>query len=282
LARIRTIKPEFFKSDDIDELSSDTVRLLFIGLWTYVDDGGVGKDNPRLIKAELFPLREEMKSAEVDCMLTELHMKGRIIRYIHPLKGGLISVVGWHDHQKINNPGKKLLPGPETGVEIPCDQPFHEDYRSPTVELHEDYLQEQGTGNREQGTGSVEGESEGKPELFVLTPELITQVSEVDRLCALLEKLLKENGFRERITAKWKSDLEKLIRIDKRSVEDVELVIRWCQQDSFWYKNIRSPAKLREKFDRLVADAKDEYRKKINTEMKPIDKIIQRERMNSR
>ena len=39
--RIRTIKPEFWRSDDITALGWAT-RLLFIGLWSYVDDNGVG------------------------------------------------------------------------------------------------------------------------------------------------------------------------------------------------------------------------------------------------
>ncbi len=34
--RIRSIKPEFWRSDDIDALSVFE-RLLFIGLWSYVD-----------------------------------------------------------------------------------------------------------------------------------------------------------------------------------------------------------------------------------------------------
>ena len=40
--RIRSIKPEFWTSDDITALAVDD-RLLFIGLWSYVDDNGVGR-----------------------------------------------------------------------------------------------------------------------------------------------------------------------------------------------------------------------------------------------
>ena len=42
-----------------------------------------------------------------------------------------------------------------------------------------------------------------------------------------------------------------MLRIDKRSVEDIEAVIRWCQQDDFWHKNILSTDKLRKQFDKL-------------------------------
>ena len=42
-----------------------------------------------------------------------------------------------------------------------------------------------------------------------------------------------------------------MIRLDKRSVDDIEAVIRWCQQDDFWHKNILSTDKLRKQFDKL-------------------------------
>ena len=51
--RIRTIKPEFWRSDDIASLSWDA-RLVFIGLWSYVDDNGVGRDSLPSIVGDLF------------------------------------------------------------------------------------------------------------------------------------------------------------------------------------------------------------------------------------
>src|SRR3546814_14876688 len=58
MARIRTIKPEFWTSETIAALPIRT-RLTFIGLWTYVDDNGVGFGNETLIVAELFPLEDD-------------------------------------------------------------------------------------------------------------------------------------------------------------------------------------------------------------------------------
>ena len=46
--RIRSIKPEFWTSDDIADLTIED-RLLFIGLWSYVDDNGVGIDKEHLV-----------------------------------------------------------------------------------------------------------------------------------------------------------------------------------------------------------------------------------------
>ena len=49
----------------------------------------------------------------------------------------------------------------------------------------------------------------------------------------------------------WAYDINKLHRIDKRSYEDIEAAIKWCQHDSFWCSNILSAKKLRKQFPRL-------------------------------
>ena len=61
------------------------------------------------------------------------------------------------------------------------------------------------------------------------------------------------NGRRQETIARWADDIEKLKRIDKRPIEDIERVISWVTADSFWKSNILSGAKLREKWDTLVA-----------------------------
>jgi hypothetical protein len=49
----------------------------------------------------------------------------------------------------------------------------------------------------------------------------------------------------------WAKDIEKIMRIDGRSEEEVTHVIEWVFNDDFWCKNILSGRKLREKFDQL-------------------------------
>jgi hypothetical protein len=55
---------------------------------------------------------------------------------------------------------------------------------------------------------------------------------------------------------KWSEHIEKLMRIDKKQVDEIKMVIDWCQQDDFWKSNILSTEKLRKKFDQLVLKAK--------------------------
>ena len=58
----------------------------------------------------------------------------------------------------------------------------------------------------------------------------------------------------------WAKDIEKLSRIDKRSYEDVERVIRWAKTaDNFWCPNIISGAKLREKYPRVFLQMQQQY-----------------------
>lgn len=52
----------------------------------------------------------------------------------------------------------------------------------------------------------------------------------------------------------WAKHIDLMLRIDKRTSEEIEVVIDWCQQDNFWYTNILSTDKLRKQYDRLVME----------------------------
>lgn len=81
--------------------------------------------------------------------------------------------------------------------------------------------------------------------------------AEPRRLCDLLADLIAADGAaRPRVSDAWLIDMERLIRIDQHTPEQVERAIRWCQADAFWCRNILSPAKLREKYVQLQKAAK--------------------------
>jgi len=50
---------------------------------------------------------------------------------------------------------------------------------------------------------------------------------------------------------RWADDIEKLIRIDKKTPEAISEVILWAKADNFWFANIISGKKLRDKFEML-------------------------------
>ena len=54
MARIRTVKPEFWTSEQIVECDP-VARLLFIGMWNFADDHGVLPYAPMTFKIQVFP-----------------------------------------------------------------------------------------------------------------------------------------------------------------------------------------------------------------------------------
>ena len=146
--RIRTIKPEFWRSADIAALSVED-RLLFIGLWSYVDDNGVGRDDPQLIQCDLYPLDTFTEaSVRTHGGLMRLSQQGLITRYEGPGGRRYLQINSWDKHQKINRPSKPRFP--RYNAEN-CT--LTEASLRPHCTLTEGSLPEQGTGNREQGTG---------------------------------------------------------------------------------------------------------------------------------
>lgn len=49
----------------------------------------------------------------------------------------------------------------------------------------------------------------------------------------------------------WAKHIDYMIRLDNRKPREIAELFRWAQEDSFWCSNIRSPRKLREKWDSL-------------------------------
>lgn len=108
MARIRTIKPDAFKSESLSACSRGA-RWTFAGLWTYCDDAGVGRADSRLIKAELYPLDDGTTPAVVDDDMNELIDAG----CLHTFQAGgkvFIHIPGMGVHQRINRPTPSILP----------------------------------------------------------------------------------------------------------------------------------------------------------------------------
>lgn len=148
MARIRSVKPEFFTSVTVAELTRDA-RLTWIGLWTHVDDAGRCPDDPRLIKAALFALDDDLDPTAVEALLVELSTAGRIVRY--EVDGRrYLEVVGFLQHQRIDRPKPSRCPprsidDPSTTRRRSIDDPSSPD-------------QDQGSGIRDQGS-----DQDGRP-----------------------------------------------------------------------------------------------------------------------
>jgi hypothetical protein len=101
MARIRTIKPDFWLNESIASISSEAA-LLAIGLLNYADDEGYFNANPLLIKAAVFPIRDTSCIATV--LLRELSNIG-YIELFNDTSGRLFGrVSNFKEHQVINKP----------------------------------------------------------------------------------------------------------------------------------------------------------------------------------
>jgi len=68
----------------------------------------------------------------------------------------------------------------------------------------------------------------------------------------LLSPILERKpDFRRPDMQRWAVQVDRMIRLDSRTPERIEAVIRWCRRDPFWRNTILSTAKLRKHFDRL-------------------------------
>lgn len=68
----------------------------------------------------------------------------------------------------------------------------------------------------------------------------------------LFEKIKEANPkAKEPSFTQWGSDIAKIIRLDGRTEEEVESVLRWATAHDFWSARILSGAKFRKQFDQL-------------------------------
>lgn len=112
MARIRTIKPEFFDDEDIARLSFPA-RLAFAGLWTQADREGRLADRPARLKARLFPYDD----VDIDALLGELVDLKFIERYeVDGARFIQVRTFGKHQHVHIKEPASTIPAPCENGA----------------------------------------------------------------------------------------------------------------------------------------------------------------------
>lgn len=104
MARIRTIKPDYWTSDRVGECSP-TARLLFIATWNFADDEGGLDRSAKQLKAQAFPYDQ------IDCepLIQELLKVGLLVEYEANGKKYL-HIKGFGVHQKIEKKARARFP----------------------------------------------------------------------------------------------------------------------------------------------------------------------------
>lgn len=150
MARIRTIKPDFWTDEKIGTSLKRDERLLFIGLWNLADDQGVLKSSAAYIKGQLFSYDEELRTQTVTMWLTSIEKALMIVPFI--LNGESYYIIRtFKDHQLINRPSK-----PKFDQNL-LDRVLH-DHSLSTHGIITEHSPLEGKGNR----GEIEGEGEAK------------------------------------------------------------------------------------------------------------------------
>lgn len=275
MARIRTLKPEFFNSPSTAEADL-AVRLTFMAMWNWADDSGHGTANIKELEAFCWPNDE----------VTELPRMGRgnsgdtpgTWRNFAEICGEVAEVFGvvfyrvrnrpyywipsFKQHQSKDFRETSRYPLLEDGEKFdvtsgktipadPGDQPTPGD-SAPMRGKSAPSGGSAALGTGEQGNRGTE--DQGRREAAPQPPPR----EDVEQVCTMFADLCEStatNGKRPTITKAWRDAARRLIDIDGRTVDDIERIARWAQADDFWVSNVRSLPKLREKFETLTQQA---------------------------
>jgi len=121
------------------------------------------------------------------------------------------------------------------------------------TEYADEYSHKVGTLSRQRGDNVVLDKTRlDKTRLDKNTIPLLPQDI---KLAQLLYDLIKKNTPNWYVKPKievWADEIRKLREIDHQTLEEIEKVIRWSQDDDFWKTNILSTHKLRKQFPTLL------------------------------
>lgn len=113
MARIRSIKPEFFDSPGTT-MASPFARLLYIAMWCWADDWGIGDANPRRLLGFAFP---EDDASEVEPRNFR-HLAAEVadcygVKWYEIDGREYYAIPSWEEHQRTEKRAKRRFPGPD-------------------------------------------------------------------------------------------------------------------------------------------------------------------------
>lgn len=118
MARIRSLKPEFWTDEKVVSLSP-FARLLFIGLWNFVDDAGRGEYSPTRLKMQILPA----DPVDISELLGEIRRE-RLVK-VYSIEGKeYFEVCGFTKHQKVDKRTASKIPAPPVSPEFPRISPL--------------------------------------------------------------------------------------------------------------------------------------------------------------
>jgi hypothetical protein len=110
VARIRTIKPEFWDSPDTARASL-RARLLYISMWNLADDYGVGDGNFKRIIGFAFP-NDEIGVSEIPRLIAEVSRTFSVMFFDYEGRP-YYWIPSWETHQRTEKRAKQRVPFPD-------------------------------------------------------------------------------------------------------------------------------------------------------------------------
>lgn len=114
MARIRTIKPEFWDSPGTARASL-RARLFFIAMWNWADDYGVGTANGKALIGFAFPNDDEITAKDFPTLRKEVADSFGVMFY--EVEGRpYYAIPSWDKHQRTERKARRINPPPPEGV----------------------------------------------------------------------------------------------------------------------------------------------------------------------
>lgn len=81
MARMRSLKPEFWLDRKLARSLTRDQRMLYLGLWNQADEHARAQADPRLIQGQVFPYEDDLTPGDIDVMLKALEVAGVVQLY---------------------------------------------------------------------------------------------------------------------------------------------------------------------------------------------------------
>lgn len=122
MARIRSIKPEFWKHQQLGKMSMDA-RLTYIGMWNLADDAGRGRAADDLLWGELHSGQPPSARRRWSRVLKELSRvqddRGHLVIFYKVAGAAYYWIPGFCRQQRIDKPYPSRLPPPPNSKNVP-------------------------------------------------------------------------------------------------------------------------------------------------------------------
>lgn len=222
MARIRTVKPDTFKHEDLFDAEQESglpLRLAYVGLWTQCDREGRFAWRPRQLKTDVLPYDDVDFSRVLDALWT----RGFIVKYA--CDGNTYGCIpSWHRHQVINNREKDSdLPAPDDETIVPYEQSDACATRAPRdTEMHK--------GKGKEG----EGERKGKDVSYdTSNARAINREFDETFWPEYPHKVGKPDALKAFVTARKAAELNEIMAGLRRYVTTKPSDRNWCNPGTF-------------------------------------------------